>query len=65
MQAAELIQSAMRGHMSRKQNMGRQRSWEDETTTDSVTESELESAAELIQSNVRAHWSRKDQLRKR
>ena len=66
MQAAELIQSAMRGHQTRQANMARMRGYmaEDTDVTSTVTESELDDATDYIQSSMRGHLYRKGQVKR-
>ena len=71
-QAAELLQSVMRGHMSRKHVLetnkrrpSHQGASVYDEDTNSVSESDLDSAAELVQSSFRGHRARREQLKKR
>lgn len=63
-QAAELIQSAVRGHTARQKNLNRMKGFiaEDDSATDD--DSGMDNAAELIQSNIRGHAYRKQLLQK-
>ena len=68
LQAAVTIQSAVRGHKSRKDRMNElDRSISSEKSavnSDEDNESDMDDAAMMIQSAVRGHWSRKDQLQR-
>ena len=64
-QAAEFLQSAMRGHLNRRQQMKRMRSPSRDDThhhgyQSEATESDLESATEYLQTAFRGHLNRKE-----
>ena len=63
-QAALMLQSAMRGHASRRDRMRKMQRYQSDDT-ETITESELESATETIQSSLRGHAQRKEMIRKR
>ncbi|XP_022109573.1 IQ domain-containing protein E-like isoform X2 [Acanthaster planci] len=66
--AAVMIQSAMRGHMSRKEHMkqqdanSRRNDWS--VYSDEEDDSEMDEAALTIQSAIRGHMSRRDYMKK-